>query len=163
MIDSGEAESRAVAGAVHSAISQTRLDAGMNLTGLLVDIDSADSVDYRQHLMCWQLTRVFRPSLTEKVPPTVVRRVVEGKTALPPIGSPNHMSWIVGSLLDRTWVPLRGTTQGWPELNGGGDGIVSDKAGAGLQSRRQAPATTDTGRDMDTCMTSFFSVGSVTG
>jgi hypothetical protein len=37
MIGSGEAESRAVAGAVNSATGQARLDTGVNITGLLVE------------------------------------------------------------------------------------------------------------------------------
>lgn len=76
MIDSGEAESRAITGAVRGAIGQARLDAGVNITGLLVDMGSAQSVDFRQHFMCWQLTRVLRPSLTEKVSPAVVRSLL---------------------------------------------------------------------------------------
>lgn len=69
MIGSGEAESRAVAGAVKGAVGQFRLDAGVNITGLLVDIDRADSVDCRQYFMCWHLTRILRTrgmSLTKK-------------------------------------------------------------------------------------------------
>jgi hypothetical protein len=93
MIGSGEAEFRAVAEAVKSAISQTRLDAGVNITGLLVDIDSTDSSDYRQHFMCWHLTRVFRPSLTEKVPPAVVRSVVDQETTLSHIVSSTGSPW----------------------------------------------------------------------
>lgn len=81
MIDSDEAESRAIAGAVKGAIGQTRRDAGVNITGMLVDIGNAESVDYRQHLMCWHLTRVLRPSLIEKVPPAVIRSVVEQEIA----------------------------------------------------------------------------------
>jgi hypothetical protein len=99
MIDSGEAESRAVAGAVRGAIGQARLDAGVNITGLLVDIGSAESVDYRQHFMCWQLTRVLRPSLTEKVPPAVVRSVVDQQTAPSRTVPPSHRLWRAGSPL----------------------------------------------------------------
>ena len=66
MTNSSEAESRAVVGAVRGAIGQARLDAGVIITGLLVDMGSAESVDCRQHIMCWQLTRVLRPSLSEK-------------------------------------------------------------------------------------------------
>jgi hypothetical protein len=84
MIGSGEAESRAVASAVKGAVGQVRLDAGVNITGLLIDIDSADDVDCRQYLMCWHLTRVLRPSLTEIVPPAVVRSVVHREEAAPP-------------------------------------------------------------------------------
>src|ERR671917_1600713 len=93
MIDSGEAESRAVAGAVRGALGQARLDAGVNIIGLLVDIGSAESVDYRQHFMCWHLTRVLRPSLTEKVPPAVIRSVVEQETARSRTLSLSHRSW----------------------------------------------------------------------
>ena len=84
MIGSGEAESRAVAGAVKGAVSQVRLDAGVNITGLLIDIDSANDVDCRQHFMCWHLTRVLRPSLTELVSPAVVRSAVRREKTAPP-------------------------------------------------------------------------------
>lgn len=80
MIGGGEAAARAVAGAVKSAVGQVRLDAGVNITGLLVDIDMADDVDFRQHFMCWHLTRVLGPSLTEMVPPAVVRGVTGRET-----------------------------------------------------------------------------------
>lgn len=76
MIGSGEAESRAVASAIRSAIAASRLDAGVNIPGLLVDLDVAVDADCRQLFMCWHLTRVLGPSLTEKVPPPVVRGVV---------------------------------------------------------------------------------------
>jgi hypothetical protein len=97
MVSSGEAESRAVAGAVRGAIGQARLDAGVNITGLLVDMGSADSVDFRQHLMCWQLTRVLRPSLAEKVQPSVVRSVVDQQVARSRTMFPSHWSWRGGS------------------------------------------------------------------
>lgn len=74
MIGSSEAESRAVTRAVRSAVGQARLDAGVNITGLLIDIESADDMDFRQHFMCWQLTRALRLALTETVPLSVVRR-----------------------------------------------------------------------------------------
>ncbi len=45
MTNSSEAESRAVVGAVRGAIGQARLDAGVIITGLLVDMGSAESVD----------------------------------------------------------------------------------------------------------------------
>ncbi len=76
MIGSGEAESRAVAGAVKGAVGQVRLNAAVNIAGLLIDIDRADGMDCRQYFMCWHLTRMLRPSLTEMVPPAVVRSVV---------------------------------------------------------------------------------------
>jgi hypothetical protein len=91
MIGSDEAESRAVVDAVRGAVGQARLDAGVNITGLLIDIESADGVDFRQHFMCWQLTRVLRPSLTEKVPLSVVRRVSRKESAAPQ--PPEDMSW----------------------------------------------------------------------
>lgn len=75
MIHSDEAEFRAVVSAVKGVIGQARLDAGANLTGLLIDMERADSVDSRRHFMCWHLTRVLGPSLTEMVPPTIIRRV----------------------------------------------------------------------------------------
>ena len=115
MIDSGEAESRAVAGAVKGAIGQARLDAGVNIIGLLADLGNADGVDYRQHLMCWHLTRVLRPSLTEKVPPAVVRSVVDQETARSRTASLSHRSRL-------TEVP----------------------PSAGFQCRRWTPATSDT-------------------
>lgn len=46
MVNSGEAESRAVAGVVRGANGQARLDAGVNVTGLLIDMGSAASVDF---------------------------------------------------------------------------------------------------------------------
>lgn len=79
MIGSGEAESRAVAGAVKGAVGQVRLNAAVNIAGLLIDIDRADGMDCRQYFMCWHLTRMFRPSLTEMVPPAVVRNRRQGK------------------------------------------------------------------------------------
>lgn len=82
MIGSGEAESRAIASAVRGAVAQSRLDAGVNIAGLLVDLDvavAADS-DSRQLFMCWHLTRVLGPSLTEMLPPPTVRRVVSHGT-----------------------------------------------------------------------------------
>jgi hypothetical protein len=100
MTGSGEAESRAIAGAVKNAIGQARVDAGVNITGLLADIDSADSVDYRQHFMCWHLTRTLRPSLTEKLPPAMVRRVLDSETVPSRILSPSHRAWRTGSPSD---------------------------------------------------------------
>ncbi len=76
MIGSGEAESRAVASAIRGAVAASRLDAGVNIAGLLVDLNVAVDADCRQLFMCWQLTRVLGPSLAEKVPPPVVRGVV---------------------------------------------------------------------------------------
>lgn len=75
MIGSGEVEFRAVASAVRSAVAQARLNAGVNLTGLLIDIECADDEDFRRHFMCWQLTRVLSPSLTEMVPPAAAREL----------------------------------------------------------------------------------------
>lgn len=75
-----------VVAAVAGAVDQAPLDAGVNLTGLLIDMDRADSVDSRRYFMCWQLTRVLAPSLAEKVPPDVARKVVNGKRgAQPPV------------------------------------------------------------------------------
>lgn len=108
MIDSGEAESHAITGAVRGAIGQVRLDAGVNITGLLVDMGSAESMDYRQHFMCWQFTRVLRPSLTEKVPPAVVRRVAQ-----------QERLWRAGSLLVQD-TPVNGCD---------GAGVAGDTAG----------------------------------
>ncbi|HET9254790.1 MAG TPA: hypothetical protein VFO16_06260 [Pseudonocardiaceae bacterium] len=89
MIGSGEAESRAIAGAVRDAIGQARLDAGVNLAGLLAEIGSADSVDYRQLFMCWHLTRTLRPSLVEQLPPAMVRDVLGREAARSKIVSPH--------------------------------------------------------------------------
>jgi hypothetical protein len=80
MIDSGEAEPRAITGAVRGAIG------------------SAESVDYRQYFMGWQLTRVLRPSLTEKVSPAVVRCVVQQEAAPLRMGSLDDRLWRAGSL-----------------------------------------------------------------
>lgn len=76
MIGSGEAESRAVASAIRGAVAASRLDAGVNIASLLVDLDVAVDADCRQLFMCWHLTRVLGPSLTEMVQPPVVRGVV---------------------------------------------------------------------------------------
>lgn len=145
MIGSGEAESRAVAGAVNSAIGQARLDAGVNITGLLVDINSAGSVDYRQHFMCWQLTRVLRPSLTENAPPAVVRRVVDQETAPSRIVSPSRRTWSAGPPPDLSEMQLlRGEISGGgPAVGGDGAGIVGDNAGPGLQRLRWTRAMSD--------------------
>lgn len=144
MIGSGEAESRAVAGAVNSAIGQARLDAGVNITGLLVDIDSAESVDYRQHFMCWHLTRILRPSLSEKVPPAVVRSVVEQETALSGVVSPSRWAWSAGSSLDFSGTQLRGKMPGGPTVDSEGAGMVGDNAGAALQRPRWTRTISDT-------------------
>ena len=145
MIDSGEAESRAVAGAVKSAIGQARLDAGVNITGLLVDIDRADSMDYRQHFMCWHLTRVLRPSLTEKLPPAVVRSVADQETVTSRIISPSRRAWVVGSpLVNLFWMQME--VPGVPAADNDGTGMVGDNAGAGRQHPRWAGATSGTGR-----------------
>ena len=133
MIGSGEAESRAVAGAVQSAIGQARLNAGVNITGLLVDMDSADSVDYRQHFMCWHPTSVLRPSVTEKVPPAVVRSVVDQEAVPPRIVSPSQMAWPVISSLDLSGMQLHGEVRGGSATDSDGAGTVGDSAGPGLQ------------------------------
>lgn len=142
MIDSGEAESRAVAGAVKGAIGQARLDAGVNITGLLVDIGSAESVDYRQHLMCWHLTRVLRPSLTEEVSPAVVRSVVEQEMARSrtvPLGS---RSWRAGSSpLDLWRMQIHGQIPAGPAGESDEVDVVGDAADAGFQHRRWTRAT----------------------
>jgi hypothetical protein len=143
MIGSGEAEARAVAGAVTSAIGQARLDAGVNITGLLVDINSADSVDYRQHFMCWHLTRVLRPSLTEKVPPAVVRSVVDQEAARPRIVPPSRRAWPVDSPLDLSGMELHGEIQGGPAVDSDGAGMIGDNAGPGLQCPRWSRALPD--------------------
>ena len=147
MINSGEAESRAVAGAVRGALVQTRLDAGVNITGLLVDLGSADSVDYRQHLMCWQLTRVLRPSLTEKLPPAVVRNVVKQDTAhwrtiVPSYGE--QSAWSPPS--DLPAMPLRGEGPAAAARDGDETGVGGHTAGAGLPHPQWARATSDTRR-----------------
>ena len=147
MINSGEAESRAVAGAVRGAMGQVRLDAGVNITGLLVDMGSAESVDYRQHFMCWQLTRVLRPSLTEKVAPAVVRSVVKQDTARWRTGSLNDRSWHAGSpSSDLSWMKMQeevcaGSARGRDET-----GVVGDNADAGFPHPRPGQGTPDTRR-----------------
>lgn len=117
MIGSGEAESRAITGAVRGAIDQARLDAGVNITGLLVDMGSAQSVDFRQHFMCWQLTRVLRPSLTEKVSPAVVRSVAQ-----------QERWWRAGPLL----------SQDAPGNGCDGTGVAGDTAGGCGRDRTRA-------------------------
>jgi len=99
MIGNGEAETRAVAGAVKAAVDQVHLDAGVNITGMLVDLDAADDLDSRQHFMCWLLVSVLGPSLAEIVPPAVVRSVVSSKeAALPYLAPPNRGPRCAGSL-----------------------------------------------------------------
>jgi hypothetical protein len=145
MIGSGEAESRAVAGAIRGAIGQARLDAGVNITGLLVDIGNADSVDYRQHLMCWQLTRVLRPSLTEMVPPAVIRRVVEQETARSRTASLSHRSWRTESPpLGLTSMQMHGEVPAGPGRDSDDADVIADTAGVGFQRWRCTQATSDT-------------------
>jgi hypothetical protein len=145
MIDSGEAESRAVAGAVRGAMGQARLDAGVNITGLLVDIGSAESVDYRQYFMCWQLTRVLCSSLTEKVPPAVVRSVVKQDTArwrtiVPSYGEKS--AWSPPS--DLSFMQLHGEGPAAPAGDGDEIGVGGHTAGARLRHPRSDRATSDT-------------------
>jgi hypothetical protein len=143
MIDSGEAESRAVAGAVKGAIGQARLDAGVNITGLLVDIGNADSVDYRQHLMCWHLTRVLRPSLTEMVPPAVVRSVLEQETARSRSAALSHRSWCTESPLpDLSSMQMHGEVPAGPGRDSDDVDVVGDTACAGFQLHRELCRTT---------------------
>ncbi len=142
MIGSSEAESRAVAGAVKGALGQARLDAGVNITALLVDIDSADSLDYRQHFMCWQLTRVFRPSLSEKVPPAVVRSVVK-ETVAPRIVSLSRRAWPVDSPPDLSGMRFDGEMPGGSAGASDGAGVVGDTAGPGLPRPLWTRATSD--------------------
>ncbi len=132
MIGSGEAESRAVAGAVKGAVGQFRLDAGVNITGLLVDIDRADSVDCRQHFMCWHLTRILGPSLTEMVLPAVVRSVVSECTVPPRIAPPDRPR-SVGSPLGAAPMQMHYETPDWPELDDDGAAMVNGNIGAGLR------------------------------
>ena len=133
MIGSGEAESRAVAGAVKNAIDQARLDAGVNITGLLADIDSADSMDYRQHFMCWHLTRILRPSLTEKLPPAVVRSIVDQgtapqETAPSPLTSPDRRTgFIEGSSPDLSIRQMHGGTPAGPAVDTDEAGMAGDQ------------------------------------
>jgi len=147
MINSGEAESRAVAGAVRGAIGQARLDAGVNITGLLVDMGSAESVDYRQHFMCWQLTTVLRPSLSEKVAPAVVRNVVKQDTARSRTGFLSGGSWRAGSPLSNLlWMHIHGEVPAASARNSDETGVVGDTAGAGLVHPRPGQAMSETQR-----------------
>jgi hypothetical protein len=149
MTNSGEAESRAVAvaGAVRGAIGQARLDAGVNITGLLVDMGSAESIDYRQHFMCWQLTRVLRPSLSEKVAPAVVRSVVEQDAARSRTGFLSGGSWRAGSpLSDLLWMHLHGEVPTASAKNSEDTDVVDDTAGAELLHPRPGQAMPETGR-----------------
>jgi hypothetical protein len=147
MINRGEAESRAVTGAVRGAIGQARLDAGVNITGLLVDIGSAESVDYRQHFMCWQLTRVLRPSLSEKVTPAVVRSVVKQDTARSRTGFLSDRSWGAGSpLSDLGGMHLHREVPAASTGSSDDTGVVGDTAGAGLPHPRPGQATSETRR-----------------
>ena len=147
MTNSGEAESRAVAGAVRGAIGQARLDAGVNITGLLADMGSAESVDYRQHFMCWQLTRVLRPSLSEKVAPAVVRGVVKQDTAWSRTGLRSGGSWRAGSPLSGLlWMHIHGEVPATSVRNSEETGVVVDIAGAGLLHPRPGQAMSETRR-----------------
>ena len=133
MTNSSEAESRAVVGAVRGAIGQARLDAGVNITGLLVDMGSAESVDCRQHIMCWQLTRVLRPSLSEKVAPAVVRSVVKQDAARSRTGFRSGGSWRAGSpTSDLLWMHIHGEVPVTSARSSDGTAVVGDTAGAGL-------------------------------
>jgi hypothetical protein len=144
MVDSGEAESRAVAGAVRGAIGQARLDAGVNITGLLVDMGSAESIDYRQHFMCWQLTRVLRPSLSEKVAPAVVRSVVEQDAARSRTGFLSGRSWRAGSPpSDLWWMHLHGQVPPASAKNSEDTDVVGDTAGAELLHPRPGQAMSE--------------------
>jgi len=147
MINSGEAESRAVAGAVRGAIGQARLDAGVNITGLLVDMGSAESVDYRQHFMCWQLTRVLRASLSEKVAPAVVRSVVKQDPARSRTGFLSGGSWRAGSPpSDLLWMHLHGDVPAASARNSEETGVVGETAGAGLLHPRPGQPRSETRR-----------------
>ncbi len=147
MINSGEAESRAVAGAVRGAIGQARLDAGVNITGLLVDMGSAESADFRRHFMCWQLTRVLRPSLGEKVAPAVVRSVVKGDTARSRTGFLSDRSWRAGSpSSDLFWTHIQGGVCAASAGSGDETGVVGDIAGAGVPHPRPGQVTSENRR-----------------
>jgi hypothetical protein len=147
MINSGEAESRAVARAVRGALGQARLDAGVNITGLLVDMGSAESVDYRQHFMCWQLTRVLRPSLSEKVAPAVVRSVVKQDTARSRTEFLSDRSSRAGSpSSELLWMHIHGEVPAASAKTSGETGTVGDTAGAGLPHPRPGQATSETRR-----------------
>ena len=73
MIDNEEAGLHPIAAAVAGAGEQLPLDARVNIMGPLIDMGQADSIDVRRYCMCWHLTRVLGPSLSEKFPPAVVR------------------------------------------------------------------------------------------
>jgi hypothetical protein len=147
MTHSGEAESRAVAGAVRGAIGQARLAAGVNITGLLVDMGSAKSVDCRQHFMCWQLTRVLRPSLSEKVAPAVVRSVVKQDTARSRTGFLSGGSWHAGSPpSELLWMRIRGELPAASARNSEETGVAGVTAGAGLLHPRPGQAVSETRR-----------------
>lgn len=80
----------AVAGAVDQACLDARVNARVNMTGLLLDIDLANSVDARQYCMCWHLTRVLGPSLREQVPPTVASNVARATRTVQPQVAPGN-------------------------------------------------------------------------
>lgn len=92
MIGNDDTESRAIAAAVAGAADQSRLDAGVNITGLLIDLDNTDHTDARRYLMCWHLTRVLAPSLAEKVRPALVRKARGTSTPPPQPSAPPHQS-----------------------------------------------------------------------
>jgi hypothetical protein len=55
------------------------LRAKVNMIGILIDMGSADTTDTLQYCMCWQLTRVLGPSLSEIIPPALERSLIERK------------------------------------------------------------------------------------
>jgi hypothetical protein len=90
MIDNVNPLAAAVAGAVDQAGLDARVNAGVNMTGPLLDIDPANSVDARQYCMCWLLTRVLRPSLREQMPPTAASNVARATQTVQPQVPPGN-------------------------------------------------------------------------
>lgn len=92
MIGNDDTEFRAVAAAVAGAADQARLESGVNMTGLLLDMGTADTPDVRRYFLCWQLTRSLAPSLAELVPSAVVREVRRATAPPPRPAPPEHSS-----------------------------------------------------------------------
>jgi hypothetical protein len=62
----------AVAGAVDQAGLDAKLNAKVNMTALLLDLDPANKMCARQYCMCWLLTRTLSPMLRERAPFTII-------------------------------------------------------------------------------------------
>jgi hypothetical protein len=62
----------AVAGAVDQAGLDAKLNAKVNMTTLLLDLDPTNKMCARQYRMCWLLTRTLSPMLREQAPLAII-------------------------------------------------------------------------------------------